>query len=65
MNQQIVQLFTQSQGGLSGMEDAGEMGDMGEEFGEESASDFGDGGEAKPKGDFGKSLHDKTIRIVV
>jgi hypothetical protein len=67
MNQQVVQLFMQSQGGMSGLEDAGEMGDIegmdddtGEESGEESTGDFGDGsdqdaGEAPDNegGDFG------------
>jgi hypothetical protein len=79
MNPQVVQLFTQSQGGMSGMEDAGEMGGMGEiegsideESGEENAGDFGDADdqetEESPENegdDFGKSLHDKTIRIIV
>jgi hypothetical protein len=65
MNQQIVQLFTQSQGGMSGMEDSGEMGDMeglGGGIDEEIPGDFGsedDQGEEelpeKEGGDFGDS----------
>jgi hypothetical protein len=54
MNPQMVQLFMQSQGGMSGMEDAGAMGDMegmegdtGEESGEESPGDFGDENDQK------------------
>jgi hypothetical protein len=74
LNPQIVQLWQGLQGGMSGMEDmtgmeggeeGGDFGEENQETGETQGENDDYGNPDEPEKDFGKSLNNRSIRIIV